>query len=122
LEREIAEFLSQRTGASINPHHVILHYFKIKSVRAESRNSEAPIMIRRGGRPVPFEDHSTLFKSINAELNEEYVECYAPVAYDDQKKKERLLHAAHDCVMKLFQKQSNICLPTGGGKKEGPGA
>lgn len=59
---------------------VILHAYTLKSVKEESRNDEASILVNRTP-PVPFEDASTLFQSIDEKLGEAFVEIYAPIEY-----------------------------------------
>ena len=49
----------------VNPHFVIVNTFDIKSVRVLSRNDEAGILVDRPLAPRPFEDSSSLFRSIN---------------------------------------------------------
>ncbi len=85
--------LEQRLGEQIQNHarmietpgndssrFVILHAYTLKSVKEESRNDEASILVNRTP-PVPFEDASTLFQSIDEKLSEAFVEVYAPVNY-----------------------------------------
>ena len=58
---------------------LIVHNYKIKSVREMSRNDEASIPVYRAPSPTStFEAESTLFQSINERLNQSFVEIYAP--------------------------------------------
>ena len=59
---------------------VILHAYTVKSVKEESRNDEASILVNQSP-PVLFEDASPLFQSIDEKLNEAFVEIYAAVEY-----------------------------------------
>lgn len=73
----------EMTCSTKNPHYLIVHVYKIKSVREMSRNDEAPIPVDKGLKaPSTFEEESTLFQSINEKLNQAFVEIYAPVSYD----------------------------------------
>lgn len=73
----------QITCAPEDPNYLIVHDYKIKSVREMSRNDEAPIPVEKGIKPpTTFEEDSTLFQSINEKLNQAFVEIYAPVSYD----------------------------------------
>lgn len=55
--------------------------------------------------PRQFEEESTLFKSINEELQEEWVECYAPVSYRDDVEKQRLLEHMDDVICRLIDRE-----------------
>lgn len=91
LEAAIAAEIKASTGDTIDPRLVIVHVYTIKSVRASSRNDEASIMVARTGQdPVPFEDESALFRSINEGYTEGYVEVYAPVIWDTETEKKRI--------------------------------
>ncbi|MBW2150537.1 MAG: HD domain-containing protein [Deltaproteobacteria bacterium] len=64
-------------------HFLIIYSYTIKSVRAQSRNDEAAILVDRGPKGIStFEEESALFNSINERLSEAFVELYAPVSYD----------------------------------------
>lgn len=112
FEQGIAEELGRQEGAGVDPLHVILHYYKIESVRKQSRNSEAPIMVNKPGKPVPFEEESSLFQSINIGLNEEYLECYAPLAVQDERRKRALREKMANFMIKFlsdkFDQQLNL--------------
>lgn len=79
LESRMAEWLTETTGVSVDPHHVIAHQYAIESARAQSRNSERSISIRKGAKPSIFEQESSLFRSIDESGKQEFVECYAPI-------------------------------------------
>lgn len=82
-----------------NPHYLIIHDYKIKSVREMSRNDEGPIPVERGiNAPSTFEEESTLFKSINEKLNQAFVEIYAPVSYDTPVDRTKLKKAIDEVV------------------------
>lgn len=82
-----------------NPSFLIVHDYKIKSVREMSRNDEAPIPVEKGiGAPSTFEVESTLFNSINEKLNQAFVEIYAPVRYDTPVDRTKLMTAIDDVV------------------------
>ena len=87
LEAEVAEKLSSLTGGTIPSSQVILHLYKIDSVRAQARNDEAGILIKRRRGIVRLEDESILFQSINESLRDENLDCYAPLPECDEKKR-----------------------------------
>jgi HD superfamily phosphohydrolase len=84
LEHSIGELLS------IDPKLVIVHSFDIKSVREQSRNSEASIVVDTSDGLKDFEQTSTLFRSIDEAIKEKYLEVYAPIVYRDEKQKRQL--------------------------------
>lgn len=87
LEAEVAEKLSSLTGSKVPASQVILHLYKIASVRTQARNDEAGILIKRRQGFVRFEDESVLFQSINESLREETLDCYALLPECDDKKR-----------------------------------
>jgi hypothetical protein len=87
LEVEAGEKLGELTQTKISPSHVILHRYKIDSVRTQARNDEAGVLIKRGDRLVPFDQESVLFQSIDASLRDEHLDCYAPLPSCDEKKR-----------------------------------
>lgn len=85
LEKELGAFLG------IDPKLVIAHRYKIQSVREQSRNSEGSIMvIPEDGKPMAFEEESTLFRSIDEAQKDEFLDFYAPVSFNDDKEKRRM--------------------------------
>lgn len=87
LEAEVAEKLSELSGIEIPPSQVILHLYKIESVRIQARNDEAAILIKSSTGVVPLEEESVLFKSINESMRDENLDCYAPLPECDDKKR-----------------------------------
>ena len=87
LEAEVAEKLSSLAGETIPATQVILHLYKIDSVRKQARNDEAGVLIKRGGGLVKFEEESVLFQSINEGLRDENLDCYAPLPNVDEKRR-----------------------------------
>jgi uncharacterized protein len=107
LEADIAEELSRvlgQRGVKVSRHFVVLHPFSVESVRAQSRNSEGSIMILKGQRPIPLEQESTLFRSIDESLKEEHLECYAPVGYQDDKQKRDIQEKMRDFILALLRR------------------
>jgi len=93
VEQQIAEYLSSRAEKKLPYYHVIVNAFSIKSVREQSRNNEGSILILTDdGIPRKFEDESTLFRSIDERVNDQFVDVYAPFDFkeegDKRKKKE----------------------------------
>jgi len=84
LQQEIGKYLDK------DPNHVVIRTFDIQSVREQSRNSEAPILVMTSEGPKEFEELSPLFVSIDAAAKVKYLEVYAPDAYEDDSEKARL--------------------------------
>jgi len=95
-EASVADVLSRHLQCKLDPLEVIVHGFDIKSVRETSRNDEAAIMIARSPRPVPFDQDSTLFASIDEGYAEACVEVYAPVTWETRTERSRLLKAMRE--------------------------
>lgn len=91
VEAKLSGLLTEQLGREIDALEVIVHSFDIKSVRATSRNDEAAIMIARRPQPLPFDQDSTLFASIDEGYAEASVEVYAPVAWETPTERGRIL-------------------------------
>lgn len=86
----IEEVAAEKLG--VDPNLVIAHHYRIQSVREQSRNSEGMVyIVRDDGTPVPFEEESTLFRSIDEAQKDEYLDIYAPVEFGDAREKGRRL-------------------------------
>ena len=105
VEAAIAEAVSKEAKREIDPHNVIYHAFDIKSVKEMSKNDEASILVQARPTPIPFEQASTLFQSINASLNEEFVEVYAPVIWDHHASREKLCGQMRGKIVEAIESQ-----------------
>jgi HD superfamily phosphohydrolase len=105
LEKALAEELVSRGHKDVSPEFVIVHYYRIDSVRAQSRNSERAIRVRQDGGIQSFEEVSTLFKSIDQRLNEEQIEAYAPVAFQEDKAKRAALEHFKGFLTEFLQRK-----------------
>jgi uncharacterized protein len=81
---------------------VIIQDYSLKSVREQSRNDEGPIMIAEDP-PVPFEEVSQLFSSINEKLTDPHFAVYAPVSYDNSVDKKRLREKARKAIIECLE-------------------
>lgn len=81
---------------------VILHSYKLKSVKDESRNNEGPILVDRVPKPKMFEEESSLFHSIDEKLSEAHFEVYAPVSYDSPAERRKLLMALDQPITEIL--------------------
>lgn len=88
IEGSLAEAISSATNNRVEPDDLILHTFNIKSVKETSRDDDAGILVAKSPNPVGFQDESVLFRSISEGFNEEFVEIYAPMAWQTQTEKD----------------------------------
>jgi HD superfamily phosphohydrolase len=86
---------------------LIGHAYSLKSVRAQSRNDEAPIMVHEVPDPVPFEQASDLFNSIQERLNDPHFAVYAPVAYENPVERERLKQKVKEPIIRCLEDFGN---------------
>jgi HD superfamily phosphohydrolase len=86
---------------------VILHLYKFKSVREQSRDKEGPILVGRAAKPKTFEEESTLFHSIDETLTEAHVEIYAPVIYESASKRRMLLNEVEGPITDVLSQLKN---------------
>jgi HD superfamily phosphohydrolase len=107
IEEQIAASL-QSSGVSLNsalpnPEKlVIIQDYSLKSVREQSRNDEGSIMIA-GEPPMPFEEASQLFRSIDEKLTTPHFAVYAPVSYDNPIEKKRLRFRAEKAIIACLE-------------------
>jgi hypothetical protein len=97
IKREVTDFGRDIALECSGPDMVAIHAHTVKSVRTESRNDEGAILVD-SAKPAPFDEISALFGSINAEMNEVYVEVYAPVVYDTPTNRNRLITRLKDPI------------------------
>lgn len=83
LEGEVAERLSSLQGAEVDAELVIIEVTK----QPLARKNEGSLLIKDGSLLVPLESRSVIFSSINEKLNEQYLQCYAPVSIADEGKR-----------------------------------
>jgi putative nucleotidyltransferase with HDIG domain len=97
IEEEIGDYLK------IEPLYVISNKFTIQSVREQSRNSVGSILVLRESGPVTFEDESLLFRSIDEAEKDEFLEVYAPVAFEDSKDKKIRLRDYNEKIQEIIE-------------------
>jgi HD superfamily phosphohydrolase len=110
IEQIIAAELSKNLQRDVDPRHVIVHFYSIQSVRKQSRNDEGPIKVHTPLGSRLFEERSNLFKSINAGMNEEFIECYAPLELNDQLKKRRLREEMTNFIIQYLKTKFDTLL------------
>jgi len=104
LEQEIAAALSIIFKSDIDPHHVALTLFSIDSVRTQTKESEAAIMVQKKPVPVSFDEESALFRSIDESSKDEFLECYAPVTYSNTRERDVLLQKVEESVKQILDR------------------
>jgi hypothetical protein len=103
IENDIAEYLSSKTGENIKKNHVILKQFSFKSVRKLSGDDdEGSIKVKMKKGTENFEDVSTLFRSINAKEEDQFLQVYAPVSYIDETQKRKRSEEFNDEIYKII--------------------
>ena len=108
VEAAVAKIL-QRHAPITNEFEVdalIAHSFTIKSIRESSRNDEAGVVVAKTPGPVPFDQESTLFQSINERMEEAYCEVYAPVEWESVTAKKKIVSDLRDDVFNCID---NLC-------------
>jgi hypothetical protein len=86
---------------------VIAHNFSLKSVRVQSRNDEASIMVNLRPTPLSFEEASDLFSSINEKMTNAHFAVYAPVTFDNPVEKKRVQNDARKAIMQVLEGLKN---------------
>lgn len=103
-----------------DPCYVVAKLIRVKSVRAQATTTEGQVIVLHPDGPRPFEEESTLFRSINAAIQEQFFEIYAPVEYTDQKDKKKKRREFHREIIEMIRELANPqgklfeASPTGG--------
>lgn len=84
LEKDIGNLLQ------VDPNLVIVDGYTIRSVRETARNTEASIIVLTPEGPRNFDEESTLFRSIDEAIQDQYMAVYAPITYPDETKKRQI--------------------------------
>ena len=109
LEAELGGVIAEVYGQAVDPLEVVVHVYSLKSVRNQASNDEASILVTgRGGRPEKFEEVSTVFRSIDAKMNETYLEIFAPVEYATDAARIKLLRELHEPIVAVLAKFSSL--------------
>jgi hypothetical protein len=82
---------------------VIVNAYTQKSVRAQSRNDEGPILVRKGSVLTTFEEASTLFQSIDEKMVRPHFALYAPVEYHNPAERRTLQTKLRDPIVKCLE-------------------
>ena len=82
---------------------VIANSYTLKSVRAQSRNDEGPILVRKGKQLTTFEEESDLFRSINEKLVDPRFAIYAPVDYENPTERRALQIKLQEPILKCLE-------------------
>jgi HD superfamily phosphohydrolase len=119
VESALTEIISahKKFHVGFNEGDLIVHSFAIKSVRESSRNDESGIMVDKAPRPVPFEQESTLFRSINEKMNEEYCEVYAPIEWDTATERKKVCLEIQKEIFDCINDKCVMKTPRKGAKK-----
>jgi uncharacterized protein len=104
LEQEIAAELGRIFEIEMDPRYIILTLFSIDSVRTQTKESEASIMVKKKPVPAFFDEESALFQSIDISSKEELLECYAPVTYLNDRERDRLLQSVEESVKQILNR------------------
>lgn len=99
LEEALSAAISRTLDNPVDPRLVILSVYTIKSVRVQSRDNEKGILVADRPQPVAFEEKSTLFKSIDERMDDTVVEVYAPVTYETEADKRKVLDLLYEPIM-----------------------
>lgn len=112
LEMKLASVI-QDAGVKLNcemkdpTNLVIANSYTLKSARAQSRNDEGPILVRKGISLTTFEEESDLFKSINEKLVDPRFAIYAPVDYGNPTERRALQNKLRDPILKCLEAFGN---------------
>ena len=103
VEHDIAQEIYNICGVRMDEDYVIMHVFNIKSVKEMSRNDESGVLMATDPEPVPFEQESTLFASIQNEYKEEFVEIYAPMEWSTRADRDKLCGKLRDPLRAIIE-------------------
>lgn len=108
LEQELAEVI-QKAGFPLKccckdaSNFVIVYSYTQKSVRAQSRNDEGPILVRKGSKVTTFEEASTLFQSIDEKMVRPDFALYAPVEHGNPSERRIMENKLIEPILKCLE-------------------
>jgi HD superfamily phosphohydrolase len=82
---------------------VIANAYTQKSVRAQSRNDEGPILVRKGTEVTTFEEASTLFQSIDEKMVRPHFALYAPVEHGNPAERRAMQTKLREPILKCLE-------------------
>lgn len=82
---------------------VIVNAYTQKSVRAQSRNDEGPILVRKGNNVTTFEEASDLFRSIDEKMVRPHFALYAPVEYGNPAERRAMQTKLQEPILKCLE-------------------
>jgi len=88
---------------SFEPSLVIVNCFKLKSVRSQAATSEGEIIVLHPRGRRSFDQESTLFRSINEAIEDQYIEVYAPIQYLDDRDKKRRQREFESDILEIIE-------------------
>jgi hypothetical protein len=86
---------------------VIVNAYTQKSVRAQSRNDEGPILVRKGADVTTFEEASTLFQSIDEKMVRPHFALYAPVEHANPAERRAMQTKLREPIVKCLEEFGN---------------
>ncbi|MCX7001572.1 MAG: HD domain-containing protein [Candidatus Sumerlaeota bacterium] len=113
IESEIAAKVAEVIKSDIDADFVILNTFTIDSVKEISQNDESSILVAKYPVPVPFENTSNLFASINEAFKEVFVDIYAPVNWQTRSERKQICERLKETIKNIIEQ---VCKANMGGK------
>jgi len=114
IEKSLSEEIKKIAKQEIDNLYVILNSYNVKSVYETVKNEE-PILVDKEPKPIPFNQESEIFRSIEPKFSESYIEIYAPLLYDNAFVRDKLLKDLSDPITELL---INKCKIDKGGNNE----
>lgn len=91
----------------LDPHFVAATHVKVKSVRAQAATTEGQVTILTPHGPRNFDQESSLFRSIDEAIQEQFLEVYAAVEYRDEKEKRRRRKEFYQEITEMIKELAN---------------
>lgn len=107
IEEQIAGALAAKWGKSIDSKLVTVSVYSVRSVRTDSKDDEKSILIG-SPKPVPFEECSLLFNSINEQLSYFYVEVYAPADWTSRTKRREMMDGVSADIYSILNSVTQV--------------
>ncbi len=106
MEKDLAEILSTNLESeNIDPNFLIIKSMRIKSVRIQSRDDEGSIILLSDKQqPKSFENESTLFRSIDEEQNDYFIDVYAPIYFSNDYEKRKKIETCESLIHEFLNK------------------
>ncbi len=96
IEERAAQAISCQANQEIDPLEVICYTYRRKSVRPSTGDDMSAMLVTTDGHPIPFDQASAFYQSMEAMRSDTHITIFAPVQYNTQAERSHLERAVKE--------------------------